>query len=203
MQWLLGARDPAKYLRAAGSSIHQPYLVIFIDVKLYAESTFLVFYWGMAGYGFSRRPVERRTSHPLAYRNHAIAIVAIALGTALPGGADIDDVAQPLVDAFTTTVAIRNLDGCPTSARKLALLAHHRRDLHALFIDRGLYLPLSCLDCIRDDRLRLAQLAAAYRANSSARHAITRTSAGSLSGFASPRLIPPDPTDPRVASGSV
>lgn len=121
------------------------YLVIFIDVKLYAESMLQVFYLGMAGYGFLRwRAVQLEALAPVirwSYRNHAIAIVAIALGTALLGTAlTLTDAAWPLVDAFTTTASL------------VATWMVAQRVLEnwlywfiidaisiALFIDRGLY----------------------------------------------------------------
>ena len=121
------------------------YLVIFIDVKLYAESMLQVFYLGMAGYGFLRwRAVELEELAPVirwSYRSHIIALAAIALGTALLGAAlALTDAAWPLVDAFTTTASL------------FATWMVARRVLEnwlywliidvisiALFIDRGLY----------------------------------------------------------------
>ena len=151
------------------------YLVIFIDVKLYAESMLQVFYLGMAGYGFLRwRAVQLEALAPVirwSYRNHAIAIVAIALGTALLGTTlTLTDAAWPLVDAFTTTaslfatwmVAQRVLENW------LYWLIIDAISI-ALFIDRGLYFTALLFG------LYIVMIAfgwrswlAAYRANSSA-----------------------------------
>ena len=151
------------------------YLVIFIDVKLYAESMLQVFYLGMAGYGFLRwRAVELEALAPVirwSFRNHAIAIVAIGLGTALLGAAlTLTDAAWPLVDAFTTTaslfatwmVAQRVLENW------LYWLIIDAVSI-ALFIDRGLYFTALLFG------LYIVMIAfgwrrwlAAYRANSSA-----------------------------------
>ena len=151
------------------------YLVIFIDVKLYAESLLQVFYLGMAGYGFLRwRAVELEALAPVirwSYPNHAIAMVAISLGTALLGAAlRLTDAAWPLVDAFTTTaslfatwmVAQRVLENW------LYWLIIDAISI-ALFIDRGLYFTALLFG------LYIVMIAfcwrswlAAYRANSSA-----------------------------------
>ena len=121
------------------------YLVIFIDVKLYAESMLQVFYLVMAAYGFLRwRTVEMEELAPVirwSYRSHVIALAAIALGTALLGATlKLTDAAWPLVDAFTTTaslfatwmVAQRVLENW------LYWLIIDTISI-ALFIDRGLY----------------------------------------------------------------
>ena len=87
------------------------YLVIFIDVKLYAESMLQVFYLVMAAYGFLRwRTAKMNELVPVirwSYRSHVLALAAIGLGTALLGAIlKLTDAAWPLVDAFTTTASL-------------------------------------------------------------------------------------------------
>ena len=87
------------------------YLVIFIDVKLYAESMLQVFYLVMAAYGFLRwRTAKMNELAPVirwSYRSHVLALAAIGLGTALLGAIlKLTDAAWPLVDAFTTTASL-------------------------------------------------------------------------------------------------
>ena len=65
----------------ARSGIHGLYLVIFIDVKLYAESMLQVFYLGNGRYGFLRwraAKMKELARHPLVYRSHVLALAAIA-----------------------------------------------------------------------------------------------------------------------------
>ena len=100
------------WLFAACSTL--AYLILLIQVKLYAESALQVYYLVMAAYGFySWKNGANKEDHELAiisgsFKFHVFSILSIGLGTAVLGFilASVTDAQLPYIDAFTTIGAL-------------------------------------------------------------------------------------------------